>query len=381
MARTVPAAAWSAVMVLLILYPAALAAESVFLKDGSIVEGRVVRENDREVQLALSAGGRSSIPRGEILRTVYHEEYKQKRFIYLMSGEMIEGFIVDEDRETYTYRRDLASARENRVARSKVDFISKRRLEVKEKKEKIETAAVKGAMVRGAVSDTARTESRREGLISRAPRVRIGGGPGPLGGGLGWKDIDGRGWEDQMSVLVDVIIWRERDADGSGFDFYLRGGIKTYSAYPVETQSGQVRLGTFVNAYIGESKVPATDNVIIFDINHYYLSPGARYSRGMYFLGILWQGYVMLHYQYSRVELDTELQVDLGGGVWSEPRGKKYEYTSHGIAGGAGVELGLFRYFGVFAELTYGYSPAMPSDRNLEEFAINFGLTWRTSYL
>jgi hypothetical protein len=101
----------------------------------------------------------------------------------------------------------------------------------------------------------------------------------------------------------------------------------------------------------------------------------------MYFLGILWQGYVMLHYQYSRVELDTELQVDLGGGVWSEPRNKKYEYTSHGIAGGAGVELGLFRYFGVFAEMTYGYSPAMPSDRNLEEFAINFGLTWRTSYL
>nr|HPO44914.1 hypothetical protein [Spirochaetota bacterium] len=101
MARTVPAAAWSAVMVVLILYPAALAAESVFLKDGSIVEGRVVRENDREVQLALSAGGRRSIPRGEILRTVYHEEYKQKRFIYLMSGEMIEGFIVDEDRETY----------------------------------------------------------------------------------------------------------------------------------------------------------------------------------------------------------------------------------------------------------------------------------------
>jgi hypothetical protein len=227
MARTVPAAAWSAVMVLLILYPAALAAESVFLKDGSIVEGRVVRENDREVQLALSAGGRRSIPRGEILRTVYHEEYKQKRFIYLMSGEMIEGFIVDEDRETYTYRRDLASARENRVARSKVDFISKRRLEVKEKKEKVEDATAKGAMVRGAVSDTARTESRREGLISRAPRVRIGGGPGPLGGGLGWKDIDGRGWEDQMSVLVDVIIWRERDADGSGFDFYLRGGIKT----------------------------------------------------------------------------------------------------------------------------------------------------------
>ena len=49
--------------------------------------------------------------------------------------------------------------------------------------------------------------------------------------------------------------------------------------------------------------------------------------------------------------------------------------------GGAGIELGLFRYFGVFAEMTYGYSPAMPSDRNLEEFAINFGLTWRTSYL
>jgi hypothetical protein len=89
------------------LYPAARAAESVFLKDGSIVEGRGVRENDREVQLALSAGGKRIIPRGEILRTVYHEEYKQKRFIYLMSGEMIEGFIVDEDRETYTYRWDL----------------------------------------------------------------------------------------------------------------------------------------------------------------------------------------------------------------------------------------------------------------------------------
>lgn len=263
MARTVPAAAWSAVMVLLILYPAALAAESVFLKDGSIVEGRVVRENDREVQLALSTGGRRSIPRGEILRTVYHEEYKQKRFIYLMSGEMIEGFIVDEDRETYTYRRDLASARENRVARSKVDFISKRRLEVKEKKEKVEDATAKGGKDLAAEGRVP-TGTRRDEMVSRAPRVRVG---------TGWSNGLGYHWDNNTLITIDVAALRLRDRSGNGFDLLVRGKL-----HYMEQEWGNIQE---LRDWTGDFEIdPAFIELHSVSLTHIGLCAGVRYAHG-----------------------------------------------------------------------------------------------------
>ncbi|MGV7930220.1 MAG: LA_0442/LA_0875 N-terminal domain-containing protein [Spirochaetota bacterium] len=359
MARTVPAAAWSAVMVLLILYPAALAAESVFLKDGSIIEGRVVRENDREVQLALSTGGRRSIPRGEILRTVYHEEYKQKRFIYLMSGEMIEGFIVDEDRETYTYRRDLASARENRVARSKVDFISKRRLEVKEKKEKVETAAVKGGKD-PAAEGRVPTGTRRDEMVSRAPRVRVG---------TGWSNGLGYNWDNNTLITIDVAALRLRDRSGNGLDLLVRGKL-----HYMEQEWGNIQE---LRDWTGDFEIdPAIIELHSVSLTHIGLGAGVRYAHGGYLWGVMIQGYATLLAQYSFNEFYLE-GADVGGN--NDDIIEKF--NTLGLVSGLGVELGLFKYMGIFCEINYGYAPALDNEVNLEDVSALFGLTWRTSYL
>ncbi|MCU0846216.1 MAG: hypothetical protein MUC76_15005, partial [Spirochaetes bacterium] len=84
---------------LLFFGPGALHAESVFLKDGSIVEGKIVKETDAEIQITLKTKEQRSLPRKDVLRTVYHDEYRQVRYVHLLNGDVLEGYIVDEDRE------------------------------------------------------------------------------------------------------------------------------------------------------------------------------------------------------------------------------------------------------------------------------------------
>lgn len=105
-------------------------AESVFLKNGRILEGKIAAESDRSIDLLLPGGTRTTIPRAEVLRTLYHDNYKQKRYIYKTDGTTIEAHIVDENSESYTCRTDLNSPVETWIRKSDVETLSKRKIDV-----------------------------------------------------------------------------------------------------------------------------------------------------------------------------------------------------------------------------------------------------------
>ncbi|MBN2160398.1 MAG: hypothetical protein JW807_13465 [Spirochaetes bacterium] len=105
----------------------AAAADHVFLKNGIILEGRVVDETDIALTILLKDGKKQVVARNNMLRTLYNNSYKVKQFIQLKNGDIIEGYIVAEDRDSYTLRKDLASAREFVYAKSQIEGVSKRR--------------------------------------------------------------------------------------------------------------------------------------------------------------------------------------------------------------------------------------------------------------
>lgn len=117
-----------AAFTIFMLFTASLFAESVFLKDGSIVEGKIVKEDDLKIDLQLSDGVVREIERANIIRTLYHGKYKDKKFINRNDGTELEAYIIDEDAEFYIIRKDLQSSVEIKIAKDEVRIISKERI-------------------------------------------------------------------------------------------------------------------------------------------------------------------------------------------------------------------------------------------------------------
>jgi len=321
--------------------------ESVFLKDGNILEGKISKENDKKITITLSTDEVKEIDRKDIIRTVYHSNYKDKRYLTKMDGTVIEVYIVDEDKTGYIYRLKLDSADEVRIAKDDVDGISKRKVTI----------------------PVAREETREEKLVTRAPRIRFGltmAGPiDPV------TDYVKNNIGPYNGALLDLFLYRMRDANGNGFDLFARCVANDYDT----RNNFDLGLGY-------ETPPPGTDYTWDYtEIAQIGFGGGIRYNRGIYLAGFLWQGYLMAYYQYSII--DVEASYNYTNGVPGPGCEVEYNYRSHGIVGGAGIELGIFTNLGIFGEYTYGYSkvPFPAGDKNFEGDSIRFGVSIRTSYL
>lgn len=104
-------------------------AESIFLKDGSIIEGKIIKETDKSATIDLGWGRTKEILRKDVLRIIFDLEYKNKKYIHKKGGDVLAVFIVNENFETYTYRTELLSVNETIIYKLQVDFVSKIKLE------------------------------------------------------------------------------------------------------------------------------------------------------------------------------------------------------------------------------------------------------------
>lgn len=78
--------------------------EYVFLKDGHIREGTIVSENATSVVLRTADKKREVIQRRDIMRLLYTELYMGRVYVQKADGKGVVGYMVDEDRKTYTFR-------------------------------------------------------------------------------------------------------------------------------------------------------------------------------------------------------------------------------------------------------------------------------------
>lgn len=116
----------------------AIYGESVFLKTGSIIDGKIIKEDNKSVQVKLADGSSKELLRKDILRVLYDTDFKTKNYITKNDGTVVEAFIVDENRDDYTIRTNLNSSNETVIPKKEVDGISK-------KKPLLKNQAVNGA--------------------------------------------------------------------------------------------------------------------------------------------------------------------------------------------------------------------------------------------
>ncbi len=115
-------------LVMIIVSASAVAAEYLFMNDGSIVEGAITKETDDAVTMALPKGGIRTVPRQKILRTLYRTDFLYRQAVKMYSGETFEGFLVDETEDKYRFRKELFSTSERTVKKDEVIYLRKKEL-------------------------------------------------------------------------------------------------------------------------------------------------------------------------------------------------------------------------------------------------------------
>lgn len=101
-----------------------LHAESIFLKDGKIIEGKIRSESDSDYQVETENKKITSIKRSKVKRITGDDSFRIKRSIKHKDGRITEVYIVEENMEEYVVRNDLDSPYEYVIKKKKVISVS-----------------------------------------------------------------------------------------------------------------------------------------------------------------------------------------------------------------------------------------------------------------
>ncbi len=102
------------------------AAENIFMKDGSIQEGKIVSDATDYITIKDKTGKEKNIERRLILRILYTSLNLSKLYVQKRNGESFVAYLVDEDRDDYLFRKDLYKPVEFKVSRKDVLFMSEK---------------------------------------------------------------------------------------------------------------------------------------------------------------------------------------------------------------------------------------------------------------
>ena len=315
---------------------------SVFLKDGSILEGKIISDKANVLKINLLSGKQMDIQRKDVLRILNNEEHKQKQYIYKTDGKIIEAFIVDEDSNSYTYRREYDSADEVKIAKNEINTVSKKKIE------KVMTRSVE--------------------MMSRSSRWRIGLGMSPVNSDLNdYYEKFSFLPSSVQSAAIDVFPYRWRYNESDGIDLMFRLKVKLYSLKEISKLDYLKITGERPSVYTHLDK-----HNELFTVGS---DLGARYIMGFYYFGILWQPYAYIACQSYIVNEDISLAGNSESGETS--------YSLYGFSGGTGLEIGVTSYISLFGELNYGYNPVdliIGEHKNVDGFNFLYGVSFRTGF-
>ncbi len=101
-------------------------AEYVFLKNGTVIEGKILHETPSSMTVLTNDGRTVAVSRVTVLRVMYTQLYRGKLYIQKTDGRVIEAHIIDEDQEFYTVRTELNSPKEFTIRRDDVLFMTRK---------------------------------------------------------------------------------------------------------------------------------------------------------------------------------------------------------------------------------------------------------------
>jgi hypothetical protein len=116
-------------LIILSVIASPLFAESVFLKDGSIIEGTVTSETPNALTVTMPNKVKTEIPLTEIVRVLENSDYKKPATIRKKDGTEMVIYIVEERSDAYIARTVLASPNEISIPKQDIrEFVGKRPL-------------------------------------------------------------------------------------------------------------------------------------------------------------------------------------------------------------------------------------------------------------
>ncbi len=99
--------------------------EYVFLKDGGILEGRIISDSASSVRIRLKNRRTKLVSRSSVMRILYTDLYMGKVFVQKIDGKGVTCYMVDEDRDSYTFRFKLFEPAEFKLRRDQVLFMAR----------------------------------------------------------------------------------------------------------------------------------------------------------------------------------------------------------------------------------------------------------------
>lgn len=115
-----------ALFILLAVFTTPIYGEFVFLNDGGIIEGKIVRDEPRSIIIIDNTNKKRTIPHNTIKRILYTKISMNKIYVQKRDGKGFAAYLVDEDRDNYTFRYDLYKPAEFTVDRKDVLFMSEK---------------------------------------------------------------------------------------------------------------------------------------------------------------------------------------------------------------------------------------------------------------
>ena len=125
--KNIAVAIFTITLIILTTVMSPLFAESVFLKDGSIIEGSVTSETPNALTVIMPNKLKTEIPRTEIVRVLENSDYKTPATIRKKDGTEMTIYIVEERNDAYIARTALTSPNELSIPKQDIqEFVGKR---------------------------------------------------------------------------------------------------------------------------------------------------------------------------------------------------------------------------------------------------------------
>lgn len=202
-----------------------LFAESVFLKDGSIVEGAVTAETATTLTITTSNRLKTEIPRTEILRVLTDNDYKKPSTIRKKDGSEITGHVVEERTDAFVVRMTLSSPNELSISKQDIrEFVGKQ--------------------------PTVTLKSKGPRIYTPKEAAQISIIPIKSGSLLVGKDALGIGFVFSKSIAIGfpVLLMFGSSISSPGSEDSSSGSSKTYSLFDDENikRAAYISLGAWV---------------------------------------------------------------------------------------------------------------------------------------
>jgi sRNA-binding regulator protein Hfq len=109
--------------IIVLVVPRRLNSEIIYMKDGQIFKGPVIKE-DRTTVTVKTSFQTKQIYREHISRILYGDREMESINILLKNGTLLKGFLVDQDKNQVVFREKRNSPRERTILKSNISQIS-----------------------------------------------------------------------------------------------------------------------------------------------------------------------------------------------------------------------------------------------------------------